>query len=378
MNLLSDVITYVRRIIKSPSNTSVSDNLIVDYINRFWLMDVDARLQLFDLRSSYKFQTTPGVNQYNMPLYGVNGYASQPSSGTLQSSIASYPVYQGFMGPAYVNGIQVPFYTERNTFLSSWPTYTQQLNSSLLGNGSATYSLTLPFSPSLRGHVDMAGIIASGSVVDPIVGASVNTAVPKTSVFPAIYITSVDANGKVVVASDSGQFLSSNNNLGLLTGDVISSWGATQNVVNYNTGAINVTFNTNIPSGTPINLQCFYFAQGLPRSVLFYNNVITIMPPPNISYSVELDGYLTPAAFFSTAQALPFAYMAEYIARGAARKMLSDTGDQEQFGFYEPLFREQEMLVWKRAQRQVTATRTQTIYSSPSSPSFGYNIGQGT
>ena len=32
MNLLSDVITYVRRLIKSPSNAVISDNLIIDYI----------------------------------------------------------------------------------------------------------------------------------------------------------------------------------------------------------------------------------------------------------------------------------------------------------------------------------------------------------
>jgi len=62
--------------------------------------------------------------------------------------------------------------------------------------------------------------------------------------------------------------------------------------------------------------------------------------------------------------------MSEYIARGAARKILSDTGDFEQFNFYEPLFREQELLVWKRSQRQWTASRTPTIYSQ------GINQGQ--
>jgi len=51
---------------------------------------------------------------------------------------------------------------------------------------------------------------------------------------------------------------------------------------------------------------------------------------------------LSPAAFLSTNQAAPFGYMCEYIARGAARKILSDTGDVEQFNFYEPLFMEQE------------------------------------
>ena len=76
-----------------------------------------------------------------------------------------------------------------------------------------------------------------------------------------------------------------------------------------------------------------------------------------------MDAYLTPAAFLLSSDAIPFGYMAEYIARGSARKILSDTGDWEQFMAYEPLFKEQEDLVWKRSQRQTTATRTQTIYS---------------
>ncbi len=92
-----------------------------------------------------------------------------------------------------------------------------------------------------------------------------------------------------------------------------------------------------------------------------------------------MDAYLSPAAFLNTAQALPFAYMGEYIARGAARKILSDTGDVDQFQFYEPLFREQEMLVWKRSQRQFTSTRTQTIYSQGNNQgSLQNNFGGGT
>ena len=109
----------------------------------------------------------------------------------------------------------------------------------------------------------------------------------------------------------------------------------------------------------------------MPRSILYYNNVITLRSPPALQYLVELDAYLTPAAFFSQADAVPFAYMSEYVARGAARKMLSDTGDWEQFDRYEPMFREQEMLVWKRSQRQFTSTRTQTIYSQGNGWGFG-------
>jgi hypothetical protein len=154
-------------------------------------------------------------------------------------------------------------------------------------------------------------------------------------------------------------------------------YSTTVNTVNYNTGVANVTFPTAIPAGNPINVQCYFYQQGLPRALLFYNNCLTIRPPCNISYLVEVDAYLTPAAFLNTGAAIPFAYMAEYIARGAARKMLSDTGDIEQFQFYEPLFREQEMLVWKRSQRQFTSNRTATIFSDLQSQAPGTNIGQG-
>ena len=131
MFLLSDVITYVRRIIKSPSNATITDNLIVDYINRFWLQDVDARCQLFDLKTNYTFQTIPGICDYNMPLYTIQ-------SSDLQSPISYYPVYQGFMLPAYVNGIQIPMYTERNSFWNLWPNYVQYLNPAAVGDGIVT------------------------------------------------------------------------------------------------------------------------------------------------------------------------------------------------------------------------------------------------
>jgi hypothetical protein len=143
----------------------------------------------------------------------------------------------------------------------------------------------------------------------------------------------------------------------------LGAYSTTSNVVNYQTGTIYVTFPVAIPAGQTINAQVYYYNPGLPRSMLFYNNCIVLRNVPETQYLVEADAYLSPAAFLNTNSAIPFGYMAEYIARGAARKILADTGDTEQFMFYEPLFREQEMLVWKRSQRQFTATRTQTIYS---------------
>jgi hypothetical protein len=394
LNLLSDIITYIRRIIKSPSNAQITDNLIIDYINRFWLMDVDARLQLFDLKTKYQFQTTPGVSDYNMPLYSVQ---TQPGGQT----IASFPVYQGFMQSCYANGIQIPFYTQRDPFWNLWPNYLQSLTQTGTGNGTnGPYTLTIPYFPAIPGHVDITGIISTGSNQDPPLVASYTSpsaatdyipTIPTTSVYSAVYFTAVGENGQNIVVADSGQFLSDNtdgDSYGLLMVPGLPPYGNTRliggyntalNTINYNTGvATNVYFPTAIPEGTPIQAQCYFYQQGLPRAILFYNNCLTLRPPPDTQYLIELNAYLTPAAFLNTGDAIPFGYMAEYLSRGAARKILADTGDIEQFQFYEPLFKEQETLVWKRSQRQFTATRTGTIFSDLQGQSNYNSIGQGS
>jgi hypothetical protein len=513
-NMLSDIITYVRRIVKTPSNAVITDALIVDYINRFWLMDVSARIQLFDLKTTYQFQTTPGVDQYNMPLYStqsqvpstvefqvnlltdpfpdgtavynedilasiklsdpsvtlkpgtisfwldrnlgnetlyqddgfgvmtnVNGGPFTISSGTIDYTtgdlelnftaipgtgipavasftylsvlgnepVAMFPVYQGFMGPAYVNGIEMPFYTQRSQFFNLWPSYNQTLVQAGIGNGSTgPYDLQLPFLPTttsstssciLRGHVDLTGIIATGANIDPpldtTLQGTVLTQIPTTSIYPQVYFTSTASDGSNIVISDSGVFISSAENYGLLISPGKAPYGTvrlvlpggppqpafynqTHNTINYQTGlATNVVFPEIIPNGVPIMGQCVFYQTGIPRACLFYNNTLTLRAPPNTQYLIQLDAYLTPAAFFNTSAAIPFGYMAEYIARGAARKILSDVGDWEQFAAYEPLFKEQENLVHIRSQRIWTSTRTQTIYSQDGFPNTFNNSSLG-
>jgi hypothetical protein len=355
-------------------------------------MDVDARIQLFDLKTTYQFQTVPGVIDYNMPLYNVQ---TEPGS----QNIASFPVYQGFENSCYANGIEIPFYTQKSSFNNIFPLYVQSLNPATTGNGGSTYSITLPFFPAIPGHVDITGIqayINAGNPnQDPPLVTTFNTSIPSTSVYSRVYFTATNTStGKTYVVADSGQFLSSNINYGLLMAPGNAPLGNTAlnggystnlNTVNYSTGVANLTFTdpttgsaVNIDSGVNIQAQCYFYNPGLPRAILYYNNTITILPPPNISYLISLEGYLSPAAFLSTSAGIPFGYMAEYIARGAARKILSDTGDVEQFNFYEPLFIEQERLVWKRSQRQFTATRTQTLFSESGSQGSVNALGQGS
>ena len=332
-----------------------------------------------------------------MPLYSVQ---TQPGAQT----IGMYPVYQGFTDPCFINGYKIGLQTQKQLFYNAWPNWVQNLGQVAIGNDTAgPYTIQIPILPGiaplvppynsiLRGHIDMSGIIAIGNVTgqnqDPPLTSNANAAAmiplaPVTSVESAFYLNSIDATGKNVIVADSGWFLSDNINCGLLMAPgnapggldykgnpypdgnkaLPGGYSDTSNVINYLTGQAYVTFPVPIPAGNIIQSQCYFFASGLPRAILYYNNCLVLRSPPSTQYLVELDAYLTPAAFLDTTAAIPFGYMAEYIARGAARKILSDTGDVEQFQFYEPLFIEQEQLVWKRSQRQWTTTRTETIYS---------------
>lgn len=394
MNLLQDVLTYERRILKTPSNTSLSDNLLIDYTNRF-VQEVQLRMQLFDFKTKYQFQTIPGITDYNMPYYSVQ---TEPGSQT----IASYAVYQGFMDPCYANGIPLNFNTEANAFNNQWTNYGQPFNQVATGDGTTTtFRFTIPYFPAIIGHLDISGVIAAsnGNITqDPlflpnfplISPANTNINIPSTSFYPSVYITYTNNNGSNAVFADSGIFLDSGTDqdlYGLLMqpgqppfGNIPlgnNTYSVTQNTINYNSGVVNITFPNAPPAGVPINANCYFFQPGMPRTILFYNNTIKLDPPPNTQYLVELTAYLTPAAFLTTGQALPFGYMAEYFARGAARKLLADTGDVEQFNFYEPLFLEQQTLVWKKSQRQNTSTRTNTIYSDNGNNYNGYGYGQG-
>lgn len=375
-------------------------------------MDVDARMQLFDLKTTYQFQTVPGVDQYNMPLYDVQVEGANPTT-----NINFYPVYQGFLPHCRIAGVSAAFYTQRGEFFSNWENYIQPYEVVALGDGGSNYTIHIPFAPTfqppfnicpsglLRGHVDMSGIIATGSNIDPPIGDNLNLAIPYTSIYPSVYFTTVDGAGQSRVVQDSGQFLSANVNYGMMMTNGTAPFGYKElngsqqlasptpqiyttalNTINYNTGIANITFTdpitgvaVNIPPRQQIHAQCYYFNPGIPRAILFNNNTLTLRTVPDTQYLVELEAYLSPAAFLNGSTGIQFAYMSEYIARGAARKILSDTGDSEQFAFYEPLFKEQEMLVWKRSQRQFTSTRTQTIYSQGNGQgNIGNNYGIGT
>lgn len=328
--VLSDCITWVRRIIKAPSEQAITSQTIGDYINRFYVYEMPERLQLFELKRQYTFETVPNVFQYQFP----------------------YRNYQNLRPPAYCDGVLLGYYQSNEQFYNIFPELVQN-EVPLLANGDVgPFNITLNRSPILRGFVDDLGNLE-----------------------PYVFITTIDNAGEQMYIVDDG------------SGNLIQTDLTFQNGpngapeapvivgnVNYETGVMtNIIFPNPTIDGGNINVQTSPYSGGFPRIILFFNNTLKLYPVPARPYKIQIDAYITPAQFLTTDSAIPFAYMTEYIARGAARKILSDNADFDQFQFYEPLFREQEALVLRRTTRQNATQRTPTIFSQQQSQSPYFN-----
>lgn len=385
--LLSDIVTYVRRLCKTPNTENVSDPTIFDYINRFYIYDMPNRIQLFQLKTIYSFETEPGVDRYQFPIETYNvamtpafidGYKivwqqstdqfnklfpnlflnSFQTNGTSVSgpyvfNISQPPFIRGFTDdnlqpanptPVVITGItqaNPAVVTAANLFSVGELVLIQNVVGMTQLNGNV-YQIIAQSPTTITLGVDSTSFTAYAS------GGTATQEDTETGLLdPAVYITAIDVNGNNLVVTDDGN------------GNLVGNGFGT---VNYITGAISVTFSSVIPATSEIHTQVIPYTAGRPQAVLFYDNIFTLRPVPDRPFRFQCDAYYTPAAFLNSTNATPFRWMAEYIARGAARKILNDFGDAEQQAFYEPMFKEQEAIVLRRSGRQNSVVRTATIF----------------
>lgn len=406
--LLSDIITYVRRILKQPNQQDISDSTIQDYVNRFYVYDMPARVQLFDLKVQYSLELTPNVDQYNAPITYLPGGAI-------------IPTYNVFEAPATIDGYKIVWQQNNQQYLSLFPNLMQNQFQQNGTGVSGPYTFTMANTPVVQGHIDQniqpgftvtASITGITQAVQAVVtavntftvgqlvtfagvlgmtqlngntyqvvsstGASFTINVNSTA-FGAytgtgtasivvtsqglltsnVYVTAIDSNGNLNTAQDSPLSATT----GALIQYDVNNIPKTVGTVNYITGAISVTFLNSIPTTSEINYQCIPYSAGRPQAVLFFDNTFTFRPIPEKPFLFRCCAYYTPAAFLATNNAVPYRWMAEYFARGTARKILQDYGDADQLAFYEPFFREQENFVLRRTTRQNSIVRVPTIYS---------------
>jgi len=289
----------IRKITVRPSEFQLSDDELINYINSFLIYDLPLHTKLFYNRQKYSFQLTPNVGVYSIEAIKND--------------------YINFEPPAYVDGFQIQYNQNEQSFLQMYPRYkyTSQIST---GNGT----------------------------VGPYSGSYQYTPIePETAV-----ISTIDINGNSLTAIDDGN--------GTFTGDVVV--GST---IDYETGAVaNLNFTTAATTGEPIYLSANNYIVGRPFAMLYFNNEFRFWPFPDKAYTFEIVAFPNLAATSSTGGGdFPeLKQWADFIAYGTSLKIFTDNMDMNSYGNIKILFDEAKRLAERRTMKQLSNQRVQTIY----------------
>jgi len=156
------------------------------------------------------------------------------------------------------------------------------------------------------------------------------------------------------------------NNIGLRlvddTGDG-NLTGTGTGFINYLTGQWTVNFSSAPDTGQDIVLQIVPYKPAMPNSVLFYNKDLHIRPVPDQVYNISFQAQVRPTELLSTNQSPDLEQWWQYIAYGAAKKVFEDAMDTEGIQAILPEFQTQEELVMRTTVKQISNSRTATIYT---------------
>ena len=327
---LTAIRTKIRRLTRSPSEARISNEELDEYINTFILYDFPEHLRLFSLRTMLTFFTSPYIDTYatndvnaNDPLYNFKNK------------------YTSVHPPMYLDGYYMAFVQSESSFYSNYP----KLNGmERIGTGdgvTTAFTGTLSGKPVLQNNVTISSID-----VDDLAVTLVD--VPQTDV----------ATGN---AYQTGEFIVPNNT------------AATYGGLDYLSGVYTINFPIAPAAAAPIYAHTTPYQAARPSAVLYYDNKFIMRPVPDKVYRVTLEAYIRPTELLAADQHPDLEQHWQYIALGAALKVLEDRMDMDTVQLLMPLFKEQETLCLRKTIVQQSNERTATIYSGQSGMYGGLN-----
>ena len=100
---------------------------------------------------------------------------------------------------------------------------------------------------------------------------------------------------------------------------------------------------------------------------MYFQDYFTLRPVPDSAYRVEINTYRRPVDLLAVDGDDPeIAQWWQFLALGAAIKVLQDRQDTDSIENIAPFFEEQKQLVLQRTVKQQTPQRVGTIYSQQS------------
>lgn len=330
---LQDIRDTIRKNTGNFDPTQLTDSQIDHKINDYYMWEMPEHLRVLKLKTFYIFRTVPNVGQYTVP-----------------------EAYYQVSNPVYVGGYEVSWNQDPVQFYKIWPEYRFVQTNIKTGDGGASYSFTLSQKPILQGSLT--------------ISANSTTQGTNTQVLRDLYSAdTIPATNNIVDCTTYGS----------------TTFGLPSGTINYLTGAVSVTFNQNIPTGTSINVEYYPYVSSRPRDVLLFTTNIDVIDPtfsatnyqtyqkqmiqlraiPNDSYEVKMVAYLRPTQFLEGQQANQTPEWSEWwqlLARGATVNILIEQGDHEEATIYRQYLEQSMIWAQRRLIKQLSSQRVPTIY----------------
>lgn len=332
---LATIRNKVRRITGRPSNASITDAQIDDYINTFYIYDFPEHLRLQNLRVNWQFLTEPNIPIYDFPK----------------------DLYLTVMPPIYIDGYQSYMTQSRENFFRINPALNMLRQQVATGDGNPAtiYNIQL--------NIGTGKILRGFKHNPPGAFAGYASYTPAHPFFAGdlcwnvmLYGENVPGVSSAVVDDGLGNLWDPNT--------YIDSTSLPLGTIDYETGAIATAFSNPIGNGNPINAHYVPYVPSRPMSACFFQDQISLYPIPDQAYTVSFECYKYPTALINDTDDPQLREWWQALAYGAADKIFADNGDLDNCAKYRPLLDEQLRLVQRRTLVQQTAERTATIYES--------------
>lgn len=327
---LNEIRRKVRLMTHSISTDQISDAQLDEYINTFILYDFPEEIKIFSLRTTLTFYTQPNIDTY-----------------TTNTTVATDPLYDfknryvAVHPPVYVAGVPCNYTQNRSSFYALWPQTATVSELDVYGNGTAG-----PY----------AGTVFSGSL-SPLLQNSV------------VFTTS-DANGNGLVLVD---YPINNITGGLgIPGQV--GVPVTTGSINYLTGVYSMSFSAVVPADEPIFIECFRYNPARPISMLFYDNKFIMRPVPDKAYAINIEVDARPTELLATGDIPDEKGWWQYVALGAARKLLQDRMDMDTVQLLDTEFQHQQDLITRKTLNIACNEGTKTIFSQGKIYGMGWSL----
>jgi len=364
---LNEIQVLVRQLCNAVSPAQLSDTSINFAINTFIAYDFPYHVHLKKLKTTLTWYTQAFVETYYCD-------ALLPTTNPLYDFENRYSLVEE---PIYISGVQCFFTQDRTQFFNRF-SQNEYIENFTLGNG-VTTRFTGFFNggsaSSLYAPSTSRATIAQNSVIfTAVVNSSVDPLNPTYDT-----ITAVDIPVRTI---DAPTYLASNATFGTL---INQSTGVVYGTVNYLTGAYDILFPLPPVNGTQVTRQSYPYAAAQPTAVLFHelsriendvvvnNKAFTLRPIPDKAYAINMEVYRNPVELLAAGNSPELNQWWQYIAYGAAKKIMERRSDADGVQRIMQEFKEQELLVLRRTIIQQASQRSDTIYAQGS----GFGVGWG-